>query len=1129
MKKLFLLIPALVLSLITNAAVININTETADALRVALYNANDGDEIVMAPGTYVESNENFIAFTGKNITVRAEEGAEVIIQPKVPITVANGGCAHLQNVKIDASRLLELADWYEHVIYATDAAANNRIILEGCEIYGFALNKSLISCPSASALDELTINNCYFHNINKSCVFIENTSNAIAINITNSTFANITTVEGSYYAGVIDTRATSGSFLVDHCTFYNVEAMNTDYAAIGKMKLASGAIVSNCIFALSAPGASSNRTIRDVVAANNCLVYNYSTDGGYGMQSNVTKTGCFIADPLFADAANGDFSLAGDWTTMSLSPARGAATDGSDLGDPRWYTAETLPSTDFASPYAFIGAKAIVSDKMELDENNYIHSKGSSGGSAIWKVTATRACAVQVQLNMSDATTSGHNYKVEVFDYTGNSIGFLDEGGWQNYVDDRVLAGIISFPAEGDYKIILTNSISGTESTIKGITFTYVGGANVNIPAEELLGTEAVLVNNGNLKVSKLENGDLKYNDNGNPLGEYVYWNVNATKAGSMDITLNVVADPEKENQSTHHFLVELYSDLSEEPIATSEESATSQTGARALPALNIPAAGNYIVKLTNQQQWSSAILHSIEFAYAGGIVMNIPSDELIGEDAVIVDLGNKKVKKLENGNLKYGDNSNPLGEYVYWNINATKYGRMDVTLNVVADPEKENQSTHHFLVELYSDLNEEPIAISEESATSQTGARALPALNIPAAGNYIVKLTNQQQWSSAILHSIEFAYAGGEISNVPGQILGADAMLLKEDGGTLKMYHDANGDIQYNNNGYNLTEYAQWNIQAENAIEMIVTLNIAHSGHLFTVELYNGETLIGSALEADATKWDEGDIILEDHLSIPAAGNYTIKLINRQQYSGGALHSITFSEYIAPEQIVLNEMDANNSAWASKVNDGNSYDIQIIRTIVPDMYNTICLPFDVSSSQLQAIFGSDVKLLQMASATLNGNDLNLEFEETTSIYHGTPFLIKTSNTVTNPVFADVEIKAEEGAATGGEGFAADFIGSFIAGEVPAGDQNLFLGPNDQLYFSQTATPIKGMRAYFHVKVPGAANIVSRARIVLKTNTTTDIDNISTKAGESVKTIENGQIVIIRDGVRYNVMGSKIQ
>ena len=108
------------------------------------------------------------------------------------------------------------------------------------------------------------------------------------------------------------------------------------------------------------------------------------------------------------------------------------------------------------------------------------------------------------------------------------------------------------------------------------------------------------------------------------------------------------------------------------------------------------------------------------------------------------------------------------------------------------------------------------------------------------------------------------------------------------------------------------------------------------------------------------------------------------------------------------------------------------------------------------------------------------------------------------------------------------EGDAANFIGSFIAGEVPAGDQNLFLGPNDLLYFSQTATPIKGMRAYFHVKVPGAANNVKAARIVKGTQVITEINLVGADS-KAVKTIENGQLIITIDGVRYNVMGTKIQ
>ena len=735
MRKLFLLLPALVLSLFANAAVININTGTADALRTALHYANNGDEIIMAAGTYVESNSNFIAFDGKDVLVRAEEGAEVIIQPKVPIIVANGGCAHFQNVKIDASHLNDIESWYEHIIYAQDAVANNRIVLEGCEIYNFALNKSLISCSSASTLDALTINNCYFHNINKSCVFIENTSNAIAINITNSTFANITTVEGSYWAGVIDTRATSGSLLVDHCTFYDVQVMSTDYAAIGKVAT-PGAVVSNCIFVQ--PSAVDNvRAIRDVAQANNCLTFNYLKDSGKGIHSDVAKNNCIFADPLFADAANGNFSLANNWVTMTISPARGAATDGSDLGDPRWYTEETLPSTNFASPYILLGEKAILSGSFALNGNNYIQSQNSTTpGLAIWKIQAERQGSIQVTLNIAADNTSGHRYEIAIYDAENNLVGTPlaeSENAWS--AGDKIL-GSFDIPAVGNYTIKLTNDCNYSSTILEGITLTYLGGAV--IPVSPSANTTLNIADA--LFSGCTRDADYIQFPSSGTSSAWIKWNISTSETAFYDITLNIDAP------NAHGLTVEVFENEAEPAVASvTEGSYVSSTGvlALALGRINLVGGKNYIVKVTNAPSGSTAKITSLIFAPVVSSTINLP-DVLPFNQAVLSTNAHVTDSKLYFAPI--GD-TNPEGEWAQWAVATDHDGLFLFTMNVNSD----NGQSYRISI-----LDDGENLIDSYEHKPSSGAQTITHYFALSAGNYFVKVENTTAWSHGYLVSFE-------------------------------------------------------------------------------------------------------------------------------------------------------------------------------------------------------------------------------------------------------------------------------------------------------------------------------------------------------------------------------------
>lgn len=302
-----------------------VDNKTADILRTTLNSAATGSAIVMAKGTYLESNSNYIAFSGKDVTVLAAPGASVTLQQQVPITITSSGKATFVGIAFDASHLNDIQTWYEHIIYPEDDT-NNSLVLEHCDITNFNINKSAIYCSSSNKYASVSFSNCYFHGIKKSVFFSEGAVGSFSMK--NSTVANISTVTDSYWAGIIDLRNTSSVVDIDHCTFYNCQVMTTDYGAI--KTTSAKTTVSNCIFMM--PASTDNlRTIhgQSGSSAKNCYVFNYKYDSGYGIRSDVSKTSCTKdVDPLFVNAASGDFHLS------SSSPALTASDTGGPIGDP---------------------------------------------------------------------------------------------------------------------------------------------------------------------------------------------------------------------------------------------------------------------------------------------------------------------------------------------------------------------------------------------------------------------------------------------------------------------------------------------------------------------------------------------------------------------------------------------------------------------------------------------------------------------------------------------------------------------------------------------------------------------------------------------------------------------------
>ena len=172
-------------------------------------------------------------------------------------------------------------------------------------------------------------------------------------------------------------------------------------------------------------------------------------------------------------------------------------------------------------------------------------------------------------------------------------------------------------------------------------------------------------------------------------------------------------------------------------------------------------------------------------------------------------------------------------------------------------------------------------------------------------------------------------------------------------------------------------------------------------------------------------------------------------------------------------------------------------------------------------------VFGNDVEIYTLGEATVEGEVLNVTLNNSSDIYQGTPVFIKPSTDIVNPIFAGVQFKTANPAATTKTN--ANFVGTFVSTTLTANTDILYLGPDNTLYYPETDTPIKGFRAWFTIHdAPSPAPAIRRMNIVRNPGEATSI-NLINETKDNGKRIENGQLIIIRDGIRYNAMGIMIK
>lgn len=220
-------------------------------------------------------------------------------------------------------------------------------------------------------------------------------------------------------------------------------------------------------------------------------------------------------------------------------------------------------------------------------------------------------------------------------------------------------------------------------------------------------------------------------------------------------------------------------------------------------------------------------------------------------------------------------------------------------------------------------------------------------------------------------------------------------------------------------------------------------------------------------------------------------------------------LDEVMVKEITTPtvENITLNETATNNNIEAK-----NGVNVTLKRSMVENEWNTICLPFNVTTEQAKTAFGDGVKIAEL-NANSTGNTLS--FTTVDAMKASVPYLIMP--TIAAPAegykFEGVEIKAAAVTPTkvetsGNLYFKGIYNMMDVTTDASSGYYAAFLGANNTIFKAKNdGGKMKGFRAYF--AIPNS--VATSALRVTVNGTTTSIKNINSEVVESNAPVYNLQ------------------
>lgn len=233
-----------------------------------------------------------------------------------------------------------------------------------------------------------------------------------------------------------------------------------------------------------------------------------------------------------------------------------------------------------------------------------------------------------------------------------------------------------------------------------------------------------------------------------------------------------------------------------------------------------------------------------------------------------------------------------------------------------------------------------------------------------------------------------------------------------------------------------------------------------------------------------------------------------------------GNVHEVTFSNNSnkveiksATIKLVATSLDLSEAETAEETakklteSNGKTIDVKLARTLTANVWNTICLPFDVTAEQIANVLKSEGNVKEYGSE--DASKQTIYFKDATTMVAGKPYLIKPTESAKEFVFKGVTIKNVD-AVDRMVGDKYNMCGVFGKYAMKTNGTELFLKTDGKFYVpAEGKETMKGFRAYFLVPKNTAA-----AALNLSFGDATGINGVAADAEKSVKVYNvNGQYV----------------